>query len=503
MDRQLVWPGQVPQDLDILKTNRFGMVGLGAALQAILGPGPYVEGLACSPGSGLAVSIGQGAIYQLESIDATAYGALAADTTDQIIKQGLVFGTTSLALAAPATAGQSVVWLIEAQFQEVDNGTLTLPYYNSANPAQALSAANPSQRQAICALQAIEGTPATTGTQTAPTVDAGWTALYTVTVAYGQSSISAGNIAQVAGAPFLQAQLSGFQTIAGNPNGVLGGTAGIAGVQFPTMVWDTTHNILWVCTTTGTPTTAVWTSAGASGGTPPFWCGTSAGTANAQTITTPVAMLALSTGTAVAFEIGAGLTNTGPTTLTVGTFGTFALRKDGPTGPIALAGGELVAGNIVSARFDGTYLQLSETEMGTAALANASSNTGTVAAVSGSGSITPGHLVTFADAGGTVQDGGLPTAAAAATYINSSQTIGPGSYLVDTSAGTITLMLPSTPILGTNVEFIDAGGTWATNNLTVAHNGHTIMGLAADLICNISGEVFRLWFNASNDWRIE
>ena len=287
--------------------------------------------------------------------------------------------------------------------------------------------------------------------------------------------------------------LSFGTTYAGNPNGNVAGVAAGPGSLTSAMLWDTSHNVLWICTTSGTSTTAVWTSTSASGGTPPYWCGTSAGTANAQTITPPVAMLSLSAGTAVAWEIGAGLTNTGATTLTVGTFGTISLRKDGPTGPVALTGGELVAGNIVSARFDGTYLQLSATEMGTAALANASSNTGTVAAVSGSGGITPGHLATFLDATGTVQDGG-PYSSPSGNSITTSGTITPGVYLVDTSAGSITLTLQAS-ITG-SLRLIDAKGTWFENPATLAMNGNNISGDSSNLLLNVDGADVQIYFNA-------
>ncbi len=71
MNRILVWPGQVPQDSDILNSNRFAMVGLGVALQSILGSGTLVDGLACTPGTGLSVNIGPGAIYSSAAVDAT------------------------------------------------------------------------------------------------------------------------------------------------------------------------------------------------------------------------------------------------------------------------------------------------------------------------------------------------------------------------------------------------------------------------------------------------
>ena len=287
-------------------------------------------------------------------------------------------------------------------------------------------------------------------------------------------------------------------TYAGNPNGNVAGVAATNGALASSLLWDTTHSLLWVCTTTGTATTAVWATSSPQAEV--YWCGTSTGTGNAQIVSGPIITFAI--GTDISWRVGASQTNTGATSVTVNAFGAFPLLKDSPSGPITLSGGELIANNIVSARFDGTSLHLTMTAIGTAAMANASSNTGRVAGVQTGMGITVGHLATFADTSGTVQDGGPVFTALAPLYINSSQVVGTGIYLVDTSTGAITLTLPASPGLGNNVEFIDAAGTWATNNLTVAHNGHTIMGSAADLICNVGGEVFRLWYNGS-DWRIE
>jgi hypothetical protein len=88
-----------------------------------------------------------------------------------------------------------------------------LPYYNASNPAQAYSGPNnlgTSQntlRQDTVQLTLTAGVPATTGSQTTPATPVGQTALYTVTVAYGASTVVAGNIAKVAGAPFLTSNL--------------------------------------------------------------------------------------------------------------------------------------------------------------------------------------------------------------------------------------------------------------------------------------------------------
>ncbi len=268
--------------------------------------------------------------------------------------------------------------------------------------------------------------------------------------------------------------LSFGTTYAGNPNGNVAGVAAGPGSLTSAMLWDTTHNVLWICTTTGTSTTAVWTSTSASGGTPPYWCGTSAGTANAQTITPPVAMLSLATGTAVAWQVGAGLTNTGPMTLTVGTFGTFAVEKDSPTGPIALIGGEVVGGNILTARFDGTNMQLSATDLGTASLQNASSSTGVVAAVLGS--TTTGNLPEFSDVAGTLRDSGVSVGSKliALTANHSIATTEAKAAYVCSAALTLTAPLSSTLFDGfTCAVYAESGDVLFTPNAADKVNGAT------------------------------
>jgi len=49
------------------------------------------------------------------------------------------------------------------------------------------------------------------------------------------------------------------QSVNGNPNGQLAGTQGSATIP-ASMAWDYTNDILYVCTTTGTSSTAVWTA---------------------------------------------------------------------------------------------------------------------------------------------------------------------------------------------------------------------------------------------------
>lgn len=55
-----------------------------------------------------------------------------------------------------------------------------------------------------------------------------------------------------------------IQVFAGDPNGNVAGNAGAVGGSGASMVWDTTNNLMYVCTTTGTADTAVWTQVTAS-----------------------------------------------------------------------------------------------------------------------------------------------------------------------------------------------------------------------------------------------
>ncbi len=54
---------------------------------------------------------------------------------------------------------------------------------------------------------------------------------------------------------------SGGEVFAGNPNGLVAGTAAVSGFLSSSIIYDTVHGVLWVCTQTGTASSAVWTPA--------------------------------------------------------------------------------------------------------------------------------------------------------------------------------------------------------------------------------------------------
>lgn len=220
MDRSIVYSQEQGRSTDFLFAQRSSMIGLSKLAESLLGTGTFVAGLAVSPTSpaSLSVSVSAGQIYELANIDSTAYGVLTADTTHQILKQGVLLDAVTLACAAPLTNGYSINYLIEAAFSETDTNNVVLPYFNSANPSQPLSgqnnsgAAQATERQGQVTLVAKAGAAATTGTQTTPAADAGYVGLYVVTVAYGQTTITSSNITQVAGAPILSNILTMMQT---------------------------------------------------------------------------------------------------------------------------------------------------------------------------------------------------------------------------------------------------------------------------------------------------
>ena len=208
MDRATVYNGEELIETDILNGNKFAMIGLAKLAQAVLGTAPVLQGLACTPGTGLTAAIAAGQVYQMAAVDATPYSSLGADAR-QVLKQGILADPIALPVPAPGTAGKSINYLVQVQFQEVDTGALVLPFYNASNPAipysgpGGLGTSSMTIRCGKCAVQVKAGAMANTGSQVTPTADAGWIGAYSVQVDYGMTTVPAPNIAPVAGAPFL------------------------------------------------------------------------------------------------------------------------------------------------------------------------------------------------------------------------------------------------------------------------------------------------------------
>lgn len=223
MDRTITYTQAVPRSEDFLKNQKFGMLGLSYLAQAILGQPQqifnnviaWVDDLGCNPASppSLNVTVNGGSIYEMEEIDATAYGVLGVDT-DTVLKQGILQDPITLNITPPPTSGYSQYYIVQAIYNDVDGGPIVLPYYNAANPSIPLGGpGNSGQqqytvRQGQCVVALKAGVAAPTGTQAIPSADAGYTALWSILVANGQTQITSANIAAIANAPFISPKLT-------------------------------------------------------------------------------------------------------------------------------------------------------------------------------------------------------------------------------------------------------------------------------------------------------
>jgi hypothetical protein len=290
-------------------------VGDANSLQVVLGSTQtVVSNLILSPTdpTSLTLNITNGFLASLQPVDASAYGSLSADT-NSVLQLGFN-QQTAISIGNDLEAGQAQFVLVQAGFEQIDSNSQVLPYVNLSNPAVPYNGpsnsgvAQDTVRNAVAVISLVPGTPATSGDEVAPTVSAGCVALAYVDLQAGQTTISADQIlnpdnvaggspsAVLAGllnshhsgavgqAPKVQLGTSGpipqevqgelpmanlfasnvigavtaFRTGSGNPNGVLAGNANRNGVC--DSYYDVTNNAFYFCTTTGSTSTAVWTS---------------------------------------------------------------------------------------------------------------------------------------------------------------------------------------------------------------------------------------------------
>jgi len=214
LDRTIVYPGAIPLETDLLNTNRNTLTALSSLTQDLFGSNTLFSGLNCVPSNpaSMSVSITPGRVYALQNRDTVAYSSLGADTTHQLMKQGILLDAQIFSCPAPQTSGFSVNYLISANFIEQDINPVVLPYYDEANPAQAFSGppvngnssgtAQNTTRQDTVQLTLTPGVATATGNQVTPAAPTGATPLWVITVAYGQTSINAANIAAALNSPF-------------------------------------------------------------------------------------------------------------------------------------------------------------------------------------------------------------------------------------------------------------------------------------------------------------
>nr|DAG88309.1 MAG TPA: hypothetical protein [Herelleviridae sp.] len=248
MRRVITQIGQSIYEWLFTRQAQDNMVALAKLSAAVLGTSTQFNGLAVSPTSpaSMQVSVAPGEIYMLAALEGTIYGTLAADTTHQIVKQGISLDASLLTLTAPSVAGQSINYLIQATFQETDisvdptSGTspVVLQFYNDSNPTVPYSGPNNSGatsntfRQGSVVLSAKAGISATTGSQVTPSPDSGYVGIAVVTVANGQTTITSGNITAYASAPSINSTLLGSSPVFNVPVQVGAATSALQAAQF-------------------------------------------------------------------------------------------------------------------------------------------------------------------------------------------------------------------------------------------------------------------------------
>ena len=108
---------------------------------------------------------------------------------------------------------------------------------------------------------------------------------------------------------------------------------------------------------------------------------------------------------------------------------------------------------------------------------------------------------------GSIAEARLPAAALGAVWESKSTNFtaeARKNYFIDTSGGAITATLPSSGTLGDEIHFVDAVGTFDTNNLTVGRNSHKIQGATSDLTVDTERAGFTLvYYNAAQGWLLK
>ena len=135
------------------------------------------------------------------------------------------------------------------------------------------------------------------------------------------------------------------------------------------------------------------------------------------------------------------------------------------------------------------------------ATARSSSNyTLTVKTVSGTGVTIPvkSKMVLYSD-GTNIHSGpmtkGYVTVTAAYTAVAGDQ------VMANTTGGAITVTLPASPSTGDEVSFLDARGTFNSNNLTIGRNSQPIEGAAADDVLSTAGQSITLvYVDSTRGW---
>jgi hypothetical protein len=225
------------------------------------------------------------------------------------------------------------------------------------------------------------------------------------------------------------------QAYAGNPNGFVKGQAASASSP-PSQLWDYTNGAFWICTFTGP----------------------AAGGPGVQAVWLPLTLL-----------MPVNPSVTGNTYNYTGKdLGQYNVRSNAGAAMNDALPGFLVNGWWTKIRNGDSVAVLTISVPTGKSLNGVVNNTLT---------LTPGQTATVdQDASGNfwLEVPPIPqNFAPQEIYVNTSGTYGPGAYVIDTTAGSVTFTLEGSPQSGDNYSFRDAFGTFAKNPCVINPNGKT------------------------------
>lgn len=223
MDRPLIYPDELPMVEDILGMAKAALYAVGALSAATIGAvSTGVSGLpisATGPAS-MSVIIGTGSIYEMATVDSSAYSTLGTDA-NLLYKQGFLAAPATITITAPSTSGFSQNYLIQAGYADADTGAIVPPYLDSTDPLVPWDGANNAggsqftvrSGQLILGLKA--GTAAATGSQVTPAPDAGFVGLWQITVANTSTTVTSANWSRLTPDPFAAPWFPNLQSLDG------------------------------------------------------------------------------------------------------------------------------------------------------------------------------------------------------------------------------------------------------------------------------------------------
>ena len=118
---------------------------------------------------------------------------------------------------------------------------------------------------------------------------------------------------------------------------------------------------------------------------------------------------------------------------------------------------------------------------------------------------TTGQVLSLSDGSGTLSFATVAGGAAWQAVKTSGFTaVAKEGYFCDTTSAAFTATLPTSAVIGDFISFVDYAGTFDTNNLTIARNGHNIQGVAEDLTVSVERAGLTLvYVDSTQGWLLQ